>query len=31
MKVAQVVRIAEFEIDPARLEKLGRPMEKQDI
>jgi hypothetical protein len=25
------VRIAEFEIDPARLEKLGRPMEKQDI
>ena len=25
------VRIAELEIDPARLEKLGRPMEKQDI
>ena len=25
------VRIAEFDIDPARLEKLGGPMEKQDI
>jgi hypothetical protein len=25
------VRIAELEIDPARLEKLGRPIEKQDI
>jgi hypothetical protein len=25
------VRRAELEIDPARLEKLGRPLEKQDI